>query len=53
MAKVLREGTSYNQREVIEMLADFSSFKDRVEKKFKDLARELAGKANEHEPKVS
>lgn len=49
MAKVLREGTSYNQREVIEVLADFSSFKDRVEKKFKDLARELAGKANEHE----
>ncbi|MEW5763023.1 MAG: hypothetical protein AB1776_07465 [Bacillota bacterium] len=49
MAKVLREGTSYNQREVIELLADFSSFKDRVEKKFKELARELSGKPNEHE----
>ncbi|MDI6710136.1 MAG: hypothetical protein QMC81_00045 [Thermoanaerobacterales bacterium] len=49
MPKVLREGTSYSQREVIETLVDFSHFKDRVEKKFRDLAQELAGKANEHE----
>lgn len=46
---MLREGTSYNQREVIETLVDFSHFKDRVEKRFRDLAQELAGKANEHE----
>lgn len=49
MPKVLREGVSYNQKEVIEALVDFSTFKDRVEKRFKDLAQELAGKSNEHE----
>jgi hypothetical protein len=47
--KTLREGTTYTQREVTEMLAEFSCFKDRVTKKFRDLARELEGKANEHE----
>ena len=49
MAKVLREGTSYNQREVIDLLMEFSGFKDRVQKKFKELSRELEGKPNEHE----
>lgn len=49
MAKTLRDGSSYTQREVVDLLSEFSSFKDRVEKKFKDLARELEGKPNEHE----
>ncbi len=49
MAKVLREGTSYTQREVIDLLVEFSGFKDRVQKKFKELSRELEGKPNEHE----
>jgi hypothetical protein len=49
LAKVLREGTSYNQREVIDLLMEFSGFKDRVQKKFKELSRELEGKPNEHE----
>lgn len=49
MAKILREGASYTQRDVVELLGEFSAFKDRVEKKFKDLARELEGKANEHD----
>ncbi|MEW6275564.1 MAG: hypothetical protein AB1523_02785 [Bacillota bacterium] len=49
MAKVLREGASYNQREVLDLLVEFSGFKDRVQKKFKDLSRELEGKPNEHE----
>lgn len=49
MAKMLREGTSYSHREVIELLCEFSAFKDRVVKRFKDLARELEGKANEHD----
>lgn len=49
MAKPLREGASYSQREVIELLMEFSAFKDRVAKKFKEIARELDGKANEHE----
>ncbi|MEW5954667.1 MAG: hypothetical protein AB1815_13280 [Bacillota bacterium] len=49
MAKLLKDGASYSQREVIDLLVEFSAFKDRVEKKFKDLARELDGKANEHE----
>ncbi|OAT79305.1 hypothetical protein [Desulfotomaculum copahuensis] len=49
MAKVIREGASFSQREVVDLLVEFSSFKDRVEKKFKDLARELDGKINEHD----
>lgn len=28
---------------------EFSGFKDRVQKKFKELSRELEGKPNEHE----
>ncbi|WP_245574386.1 hypothetical protein [Desulfovirgula thermocuniculi] len=46
---MLREGTSYTHREVIDILVEFSAFKDRVEKRFKELARELNGKSNEHE----
>ncbi|WP_031517990.1 hypothetical protein [Desulfofalx alkaliphila] len=53
MAKVLREGAAYNQRDVIEVLSEFSSFKDKVEKKFKDVSKELDGKPNEHELWVS
>jgi len=49
LAKVLREGTSYTQRDVIDLLVEFSGFKDRVQKKFKELSRELEGKPNEHE----
>ncbi|MTI85344.1 MAG: hypothetical protein FH756_15990 [Firmicutes bacterium] len=49
MAKVLKDGASFSQRDVLDVLSEFSSFKDRVEKKFSDLARELEGKANEHE----
>lgn len=49
MAKILREGASYTQRDVVELLVEFSAFKDRVTKKFKDLSKELEGKANEHE----
>ncbi|MDD4239709.1 MAG: hypothetical protein PHT62_14350 [Desulfotomaculaceae bacterium] len=49
MAKILREGASYTQRDIVDLLGEFSSFKDRVNKKFKDLARELEGKPNEHE----
>lgn len=49
MAKILREGASYTQRDVVDLLIEFSAFKDRVEKKFKDIARELEGKPNEHE----
>jgi len=49
MIKVLREGSTYTQRDMIEALAEFSSFKDRVLKKFRDLAKELDGKPNEHE----
>lgn len=49
MAKTLKEGAAYNQRDIVDILAEFSGFKDRVEKKFKDVAKELDGKANEHE----
>lgn len=49
MAKVLKEGASFSQRDVLDLLSEFSSFKDRVEKKFKDLANELEGKPNEHD----
>ena len=49
MAKMLREGASYTQRDIVEILGEFSAFKDRVTKKFKDLAKELEGKANEHD----
>lgn len=49
MAKILRDGASYTQREVVDLLVEFSSFKDRVEKKFKELAKELDGKVNEHD----
>lgn len=49
MAKLLKDGASYNQREVVDLLVEFSSFKDRVEKKFKILAGELDGKNNEHD----
>ncbi|MFZ5596669.1 MAG: hypothetical protein ACOY31_06615 [Bacillota bacterium] len=49
MAKSIKEGLSYSQRDIIELMTDFSAFKDRVEKKFRDVARELEGKPNEHE----
>ncbi|WP_347488632.1 hypothetical protein [Desulfoscipio sp. XC116] len=49
MAKIIKEGASYSQREVVDLLVEFSSFKDRVEKKFKILANELEGKNNEHD----
>lgn len=48
MARHLREGVTYNHRDIIELLADFSAFKDRVAKRFRDLSAELAGKPNEH-----
>lgn len=50
---MLKEGAAYNQRDVIDMLVEFSGFKDRVEKKFKDVAKELEGKPTEHELWVS
>jgi len=53
VAKILREGASYTQRDIVELLAEFSAFKDRVGKRFKDLARELEGKTNEHDLWVS
>jgi len=49
LAKILKDGASYSQREVVDLLIEFSSFKDRVEKKFKVLASELEGKNNEHD----
>lgn len=49
MTKNLKDGASFNQRDVIDFLVEFSSFKDRVEKKFKDVSRELDGKINEHD----
>lgn len=49
MAKPIREGLSYSQRDIIELLIDFSAFKDRVEKKFRDVSKELDAKPNEHE----
>ncbi|ACX52670.1 hypothetical protein Adeg_1575 [Ammonifex degensii KC4] len=49
MIKLLREGTTYTQKDVIEMLSEFSAFKDRVTKKFREVAKELEGKSNEHE----
>lgn len=49
MVKPIKEGLSYSNREIIELLIDFSSYKDRVEKKFKDITRELEGKPNEHD----
>ena len=48
MAKLLKDGVSYVQRDVLDVLIEFSSFKDRVSKKFKELTRELEGKPNEH-----
>lgn len=53
MAKPIKEGLSYNHRDIIELLVDFSAFKDRVEKKFKEVSRELDGKSNEHDLWVS
>ncbi|MDA8335622.1 MAG: hypothetical protein M0Z41_11680 [Peptococcaceae bacterium] len=49
MAKSLRDGASYGQRDVLDLLVEFSSFKDRVSKKFTVLSKELEGKPNEHE----
>ncbi len=49
MAKAVKEGLSYSQKDIVELLGDFSAFKDRVEKRFRDVAREFEGKANEHE----
>lgn len=49
MAKPIKEGLSYNQRDIVELLVDFSAFKDRVEKKFREVAKELEGKGNEHD----
>ncbi len=53
MAKPIKEGLSYNQRDVVELLIEFSAFKDRVEKRFKDVSRELEGKPHEHDLWVS
>jgi hypothetical protein len=49
MAKSLRDGASYGQRDVLDLLVEFSSFKDRVSKKFTVLSKELEGKSNEHD----
>ncbi|GAV25070.1 hypothetical protein ciss_10030 [Carboxydothermus islandicus] len=49
MVKLVREGTTFGQKDVIELLVEFSSFKDRVNKKFKEIAREFEGKSNEHD----
>jgi len=49
MAKVIKEGVSYSQKEILEMLVDFSAFKDRVEKRFCGVAKEFDGKPNEHD----
>lgn len=49
MAKPIKEGLSYNQRDIVELLVEFSAFKDRVEKRFKDVSKELEGKQNEHD----
>ena len=49
MTKTIKDGASFNQRDVIDFLAEFSSFKDRVEKKFKEVSKELGGKTNEHD----
>ncbi|KJS16396.1 MAG: hypothetical protein VR69_09485 [Peptococcaceae bacterium BRH_c4b] len=49
MSKTIKDGASFNQRDVIDFLVEFSAFKDRVEKKFKDVSRELDGKINEHD----
>ena len=48
MAKLLKDGVSYIQKDILDVLIEFSSFKDRVSKKFKELSRELEGKSNEH-----
>ena len=48
LAKLLKDGVSYIQKDVLDVLIEFSSFKDRVGKKFKELSRELEGKSNEH-----
>ncbi len=53
MAKILREGASYTQRDIVEILSEFSAFKDRVVKKFRELAKELEGKTNEHDRLVN
>ncbi len=53
MAKNIKEGISFNQKDVLNFLMEFSAFKDRVEKKFKEIALELTGKNNEHELWVS
>ncbi|MTI80248.1 MAG: hypothetical protein FH758_05095 [Firmicutes bacterium] len=53
MVKALRDGSAYNQKDVTDFLSEFSLFKDRVEKKFKDVADELKGKSNEHQLWVS
>lgn len=53
MTKILREGASFSQRDAMDFLIEFSAFKDRVEKKFKELAKELDGKPNEHDLWVS
>jgi hypothetical protein len=53
MAKVLKEGVTYNQKDILDLLSEFSNFKDRVEKRYKDVSGELKGKPNEHELWVS
>ena len=49
MVKPIKDGASYNQHEVVDLMIEFSAFKDRVKKKFKILANELDGKNNEHD----
>lgn len=53
LTKSIKEGISFNQKDVMDFLMEFSAFKDRVEKKFKGIASELEGKNNEHELWVS
>lgn len=53
MAKVIREGATFNQKDIMEVLSEFSAFKDRVDKKYRDLSGELRGKPAEHDLWVS
>ena len=49
MVSPLRDDASYSQREVLNILSEFSSFKEFVSKKFKGMSEELECKANKHE----
>lgn len=49
MVNSLRDGASYGQGEILDLLSEFSSFKERVSEKFKKISEELEGNANKHE----